>query len=417
MPVEGPRGVASFEFFAPPLIVFGRGRLGELGRLVAARGRRALLVTGERFLEASGLMAEITGLLAGAGVAATPYRVSGEPDVEAADAGAELARRESCDVIVAVGGGSAIDAGKAIGALATNGGSALDYMEVVGRGLRLERPSLPVVAVPTTAGTGAEATRNAVLGHAASRRKASLRSPHLLPQVALVDPSLTDSLPRAVTAASGLDALTQLIEACLSRRANPMASALALDGIRRAVRALPRAWADGGDRAARDDMALAALESGLALTSAGLGAVHGLSGPLGGAFPVPHGIACAALLPHAFAANARRLLAGSAEDPVVGRLRDVAAAIVAAGGPDEAAAAPADVAGRQEEDLASLVAAATRILLDLQRRLGVPSLGAFGVRPEHVAALVRESRASSSMRTNPVDLSDADLAAILEAAL
>lgn len=397
-----------FGFFSPLEIVFGRGSLAQLGVLAARWGTRCLLVTGSRSLAASGRLAEVEGSLRAVGLSWVSFPVAGEPEVELVDAGAELARRERCDAVVAVGGGSVLDAGKAIAAVATNGGSALDYMEVIGRGLPLRQPGLPVVAVPTTAGTGAEATRNAVLGHRASRRKASLRSPHLLPRVALVDPSLTDSLPPHQTAASGLDCLTQLVEAYLSRGANPLTDALALDGARRAAAALPRACADPADREARDAMALAALQSGLALGSAGLGVVHGLSGPLGGAFPVPHGLACAALLPHAFAANARRLLdAADDRGPGLRRLATLSAALLGEAAP----CLPAP------DDAAALAERAASFLRRLCASLGVPRLSAYGVTAADLPDLARQALQSSSTRYNPVAFGEADLVALLAAAL
>ncbi len=402
-----PPGPPAFSFFSPLEVRFGRGRLTELGQVAAQWGGRCLLVTGRASLSAANRLADVEGALAAAGLSWVRWEVGGEPDVETVDAGVELARRERCDVVVAVGGGSALDAGKAIAAVAANGGSALDYMEVIGAGRPLARPGLPVVAVPTTAGTGAEVTRNAVLGHRPSRRKASLRSPHLLPRAALVDPSLTDSLPPALTAASGLDCLTQLVEAYLSRGANPFSDVLALDGVRRAAAALPRAHRDPGDAAARDAMALAALESGLALGSGGLGAVHGISGPLGGAFPVPHGFACAALLPHVFAANGRRLLA-TGRPEVLERLAALAAALQGEAAP--ASAADPAAAG----DLLERAAARLRLLC---REMGVPGLASFGVRKRDLPEIARQARRSSSTRYNPVELTEEDLEELLAAAL
>lgn len=418
--IPGP----SFDFHAPPRVVFGRGRLAELPALAAPLGRRALVVTGARWARASGLLEEVRRLLAGAGVKAYHAAVSGEPEVAAVDAAAAAARSLGCELVVGLGGGSALDAAKAAAVLATNGGSALDYLEVVGAGRRLQRPGLPVIAIPTTAGTGAEATRNAVLGHPPSGRKASLRHPYLLPRVALVDPALTDTLPREVTAAAGLDALTQLLESYLSRRAHPLTDALALDGLRRVAHALPRACGlehDPGGAghpqpdprdlaAARDDLALAALESGLCLGSAGLGIVHGLSGPLGGRFPVPHGLACAALLPHAFRVNARALLRADPEAPAARRLVTLAGALLqpapGAAGP---VAPPATPGGA-----AALVEAWLR---DLTERLAVPRLSAFGVRAEDVPALARAGLASSSTACNPVPLTPEEVEEILAAAL
>ncbi len=409
--------MTSFDFYAPTRILFGRGRLEELPRLASALGRRALLVTGAASARGSGLLDRLERLLAAGGVRAVAFPVAGEPEVETVDRAAAAARAAGCDLVIGVGGGSCLDAAKAAALLATNAGSALDYLEVIGRGLRPERPGLPVIAVPTTAGTGAEVTRNAVLGHPPARRKASLRHEYVLPRLALVDPALTDGLPRPVTAASGLDALTQLLEAFLSRRAHPFSDALALDGLRRAARALPLAYrlAPGaGDRpaepgadlrAARDDLALAALASGLCLGSAGLGVIHGLSGPLGGRFPIPHGLACATLLPHAFRVNARAILRAGADTPAALRLLPLATALL----PDPAAALPRTPAQAAE--------AIASFLQDLVRRLGVPRLAEFGVAPRDVPELAREALASSSTRSNPVDLTAAEVEEILYAAL
>lgn len=430
-----------FDFFSPARVAFGRGRLAELGPTAASLGRHALLVTGRASARASGLLDEVCRLLAAAGVGATPFAVAGEPEVETVDRAAEAARAGGCDLVIAVGGGSCLDAAKAAALLASNGGSALDYLEVIGGGRKPERPGLPLVAVPTTAGTGAEATRNAVLGHAPSGRKASLRHAFLLPRVALVDPALTDGLPPAVTAASGLDALTQLLEAYLSRGANPLTDAMALDGLRRAARALPAACAAAAAAAngkpaqdpaaaatARDEMALAALASGICLGSAGLGVIHGISGPLGGRFPIPHGLACAALLPHAFAANARALLA---PDGAGGRAATPGG--IAPGAPSPSArkfvplaralGLPLPDGGRNGDeagdggDPRAAAEAVTAYLGDLVRRLEVPRLSAYGVTRESLGDIARDALGSSSSRTNPVDLTAAQVEGILAAAL
>lgn len=415
----------SFDFFSPTRILFGRGRFSELESLVAAYGRHALLVMGARSARESGLLARAQDVLGRAGVAVTAFHVSGEPEVEAVDRAAELARSEGCDVVVGMGGGSCLDTAKAAGVAATNtrgGGSVLDYLEIVGQGRKPERPGLPVIAVPTTGGTGAEATRNAVLGHAPSRRKVSLRHEYLLPRGALVDPALTDGLPPEVTAAAGLDALTQLIEAYLSRGANPFTEALALDGIRRAARALPGAYAaacgssrgpavgsaapspgDGDAQAARDDLSLAALESGLCLGSAGLGIIHGLSGPLGGRYPIPHGFACAVLLPHAFRANARTILRAGTDSPLSRRLLRLAEAL--------------GVGPRRPPDPAGAAESVAAFLQDLVRCLAVPRLREFGAAPADLPELARAALSSSSSRYNPVDLSAAAIEEILSAAL
>jgi len=242
-------------------------------------------------------------LLRDASVESTLFRQRGEPQVADVEQAVAAAREAGCDVLVALGGGSAIDCGKAVAGVVANGGTPLDYMEVIGQGRPLTRPALPWVAVPTTAGTGAEVTRNAVVGEPSKKFKASLRSELLLPRVALVDPELGVGVPPAVTAASGMDALCQLIESYTSTGAQPMTDALALRGIELAARALPRVYRDGTDLDAREDMALAALLSGVTLTNAGLGAVHGFAAPLGANFPVPHGTICGLLLPNVIRAN------------------------------------------------------------------------------------------------------------------
>lgn len=390
-----------FEFTAPPLVVFGAGSLDRLGELAARFGRRAWLVTGAGALERSGVVARASERLAAAGISVARQAVEGEPDTAAVDRGVRAAREAGCDLVVGLGGGSALDAAKAVACLLGNGGEALDYLEVVGRGRPVEKPSVPFVAVPTTAGTGSEATRNAVLADAASGVKASIRHESLLPRVALLDPALTHSLPPDVTARTGLDAIVQLIEPYVSKRAHPMVDALALEGLRRASAALPRAYADGDDAEARADMMLAALWSGLALAHAGLGAAHALAGPLGGAFPVPHGVACAATIPFAMAANLRAAARGAAAPETLRRYADVARALGAAGdaGDEEAA-----IAGVEH-------------VRELCALLNVPKLSAYGVTRAAIPALVERAKATSSMKANPAELPDAELAGILEHAI
>jgi len=268
-----------FDFFPTPRIVFGRGRVAEIGPVARSLGRRALLVYNGDEPGAGGPVDRVAALLREASVETTLFRQRGEPRVADVERAVAAAREAGCDVLVALGGGSAIDCGKAIAGVVANGGSPLDYMEVIGRGRPLTRAALPWVAVPTTAGTGAEVTRNAVVGEPARKFKASLRSELLLPRVALVDPELGKGVPPAVTAASGMDALCQLIESYTSSGAGPMTDALALKGIALVADALPRAYRDGGDLDAREAMALAALLSGITLTNAGLGAVHGFAAP------------------------------------------------------------------------------------------------------------------------------------------
>jgi len=384
---------ARFEFATAQRIVFGAGASAELPAIAASFGRRALIVTGG----SAGRHAALIEKIRAAVDAAEVFTVSGEPTVDLAELGATRARALGCDVVIALGGGSAIDAGKAIAALAANPGPALDYLEVVGRGLALPHGSLPFIAVPTTAGTGAEVTRNAVLAVPAARVKVSLRSPSMLPRLALVDPALAIDLPAATTAATGMDALTQLIEPFLSSRATPFVDALCRDGIPRVARALPRAVAEPHDLQARSDLALGALYSGMALANAGLGAAHGFAAPIGGQFPAPHGAVCAALLPHVLAANLAALRARAPEHPSLAKSGELA--VLLTGRTD---ATPAD---------------AVTVCRDLARTLAIPSLARWGVTRDAIAELVAKAAAASSMKANPIPLTHDELTGILEAAL
>jgi alcohol dehydrogenase class IV len=325
------------------------------------------------------------------------FPIHGEPTVETVRRGAQLARAEDCDLVIALGGGSAIDAGKAIATLLSNGGDPLDYLEVVGQAKPLTRPSAPFIAIPTTAGTGAEVTRNVVLSSPEHRVKASLRSPYMLPRLAVVDPELTLDLPAALTASTGLDALTQLIEPYVSCRANPLTDLYCVEGMRLAASALRRAWRDGHDLAARTDMAFASLLGGLALSNAGLGAVHGFAAPLGGMFEAPHGALCAALLPHAMRVNIAALRASPSHMESV--LRYAAVARILTGRAD---ATP--------EDGADWVAA-------LCRDLEIQPLAAYGVRASDVPELVDRAGRASSMRANPIKLTHGQLQELLTRAI
>ena len=281
----------------------GPGRAAELPAVLAGLGSRVLVCTGSRPDSHAELLANLQ-------LPAAVVTVAGEPTTESAGAAAVTARQQGADVIAAIGGGSVMDLAKAVAMLLGNGGDPLDYLEVIGSGRKITKPSVPVVAVPTTAGTGAEVTANAVLASPAHRIKASLRSVLMIPRVAIVDPLLTLSCPPQVTAASGLDALTQCLEPFVSVQANPLTDGLAAAGLRHAGTGLRRAYADGTDIQARTDMALCSLLGGMALANAKLGAVHGLASVVGGAADVPHGAACAALLAPVVEANVRALRSG-----------------------------------------------------------------------------------------------------------
>lgn len=382
-----------FEFVTAGRILFGEGRLAEVGTLAAGLGRRALVVMGRAVERAAPLFARLDE----AGVAHEIFTVAHEPTVELALDGTRRARDLGCDLVIGFGGGSALDTAKAIAALLTNPGDPFDYLEVVGRGAALTRPAAPTIAIPTTAGTGSEVTRNAVLAVPAQRVKVSLRSPLMLPAIALIDPELTYSLPPDVTAYTGLDALTQVIEPFVTPAANPLTDAVCREGIRRAGRALRRAVRQGDDRAARADMAFVALCGGLALANARLGAVHGFAGPFGGMFDAPHGAVCAALLPHVMAANVAALRARSPGHPALGRYDEVARLLTG----DEHATADAGVTW----------------VRDLVAELGVPGLAIYGLDEAAFDVLISAAQRASSMKGNPIALTDDELRAILQQAL
>jgi alcohol dehydrogenase len=388
--------MVTFDFSTAQRIVFGAGRLAELGALAARLGRRAALVTGGHSLEASGRLAGIEDQLRRAGMVWSRIRIEGEPTVETIDAAAAEAGKAGeagVELVIAVGGGSVLDAGKALAALLANGGRTLDYLEGVGRGKSLEAPARPVIAVPTTAGTGSEATKNAVIGDAAHTFKRSMRYDGMLPAVALVDPELTYDCPPRVTAACGMDAVTQLLESFVSSRAGPLTDALAERGLRVAA-VLERLIEEPGDRAAREAMALGSLLGGVCLANAGLGAVHGLAAPLGALFPIAHGAVCAALLPAVVRANAARARA-TAGSELIEKYRAGARWLTGE--------------ALEPEALAERLAA-------LHARAGLKRLGELGVRRDDIARIVAGAR-GNSMKTNPVALADEELERVLKESL
>jgi alcohol dehydrogenase class IV len=383
----------SFEFATAARIMVGPGRAEKLPTVLAALGSRVLVCTGAKPERQAQLLASV-------GLPAAVFPVAAEPTVELARAAVATAREHGADVVAAIGGGSVIDTGKAVAMLLANGGDPLDYLEVVGSGQDITRGAVPCIAVPTTAGTGAEVTANAVLAVPSHGVKASLRSPLMIPRVALVDPLLTVSCPPAVTAASGLDALTQCLEPFVSVQATPLTDGLAREGLRRASAGLRAAYADGSDTSARADMALCSLLGGMALANAKLGAVHGLAGVVGGVADVPHGMACAALLAPVVEANVRVLRAstpGAVADDFLDRYAEAARLLT--GHP----------AASIEDGLAWI--------RETVALLAVPGLAAAGLGRRHLDDIAAKALTSSSMKGNPVALSQADLKAILLQAL
>ena len=384
----------NYDFLSPTQIVFGWGRRSELGKLAAKLGSRVFLVSGSRTLERTGVIEHIAAGFDQCGLKTERFEAaSHEPEVADVDLlVAEFLKREPTerDVVVAIGGGSTIDLAKAAAAIVRNrqGSSVVDFLEGVGRGLQITQPPLNVIAVPTTSGTGTEVTKNAVISSYQPAFKKSLRSDLMIPRIVLVDPELTVSLPRETTAYTGMDAITQLIESYISRRAAPIPQALTLSGLKLAIPALPAVVRDGSSREDREAMSQAALLSGLALANSGLGLAHGVAAALGSHCRVPHGLACAVMLPAALRIN---LAVRERELAKLERLFD-------------------DSYSSVGEAAAAFVSRIETLCL----AIGIPSqLREIGVAIEQLPALVSGSR-GNSMSGNPRDVSDRELLAVLQ---
>ncbi|MGB2928115.1 MAG: iron-containing alcohol dehydrogenase [Desulfobacterales bacterium] len=381
-----------FEFATTSRIIFGRGTLKEVPALAIQMGGRPLVVTGKNTERAASLL----DLLKTTGMQPLTFGVPGEPTIEMTLEGIQLARKKACDVVIGIGGGSVIDAAKAIAALLTNTGDIMDYLEVIGQGQPLIQASAACIAIPTTAGTGAEVTRNSVLASTEHRVKVSLRSPTMLPDLAVIDPELTYSMPPSLTASTGLDALTQILEPFVSLQSNPLTDALCREGLKRVARSLRRAFEKGTDTAAREDMAIASLFGGLALANSKLGAVHGFAGTMGAMFSIPHGVICACLLPHVMEVNVKALQRrGTLE--FLSRYDEVARLLT--GKPDAGATDGIDW------------------IHDLCNALDVAPLFEFGITEAHFPEMIAGAKRASSMKGNPVELTDEELTEILRKAV
>lgn len=381
-----------FEFATSHRILFGRGQLNSVGAAARLLGSRALIISGRSPERAD----RLEGLLKAAGLLTSRFSVAGEPTVPEVLQACREAASGSCDLLVGIGGGSAMDAAKAVAALLANPGEPLDFLEVVGKGQPLKNPSLPCITLPTTAGSGAEVTRNAVLSSPEHRVKVSLRGHGLLSRLAIVDPDLTLGLPPELTASTGLDALTQLIEPYVSVRANPITDGFCLDGLRRVARSLEKCWMRPNDIASREDMSMASLQGGLALANSGLGAIHGLAGAIGGMWNAPHGAVCAALLAPVTEVNIHALRHRLPNSVSLSRYRYVAR-----------------ILSGKEEVSADAAVAWTR---DLVHRLGLPRLRDLGVSHEHFPTVIEKGLQSSSMKGNPIALTVAELKGALDRA-
>ena len=381
-----------FEFATAGRIIFGNGSLKKVGEIAPGFGRKTLVVSGSGSVPLEPLLS----VLEAAGVEPEIFRVGHEPDIPTIERGLALAKETGCEFVIGFGGGSSLDSAKAISALLTNTGELMDYLEVVGKGQKIANPAAPMIALPTTAGTGTEVTRNAVISSPEHHVKVSMRSPLMIPSVAIVDPELTLTMPPSVTASTGMDALTQVIEAYVSNRANPMTDVIAAEGIKRGAQSLLAAYQNGQDLTAREDMALTSLFGGLALANGGLGAVHGFAGPIGGMFQAAHGAICASLLPYVMKYNARVIQSLSGMDALLQRFRQVAAWVT--GNPTAS------------------IDEGVKWLEDLAKSLQIPGLRDIGIERADFPRIIEKSKASSSMQKNPVKLDEQTLEAILDEA-
>ena len=379
-----------FEFATATRIIFGPGTIREVAPEAAEMGKRAFVITGRSPERAQPLLEQLNAHQTGY----VTFNVPSEPTTTIVNEAVEQARLSKSDLVIGIGGGSVIDTGKTIAAMLTNSGQLLDYLEVVGPGLPLTKTPAPYIAIPTTAGTGAEVTRNAVLAVPEKQVKVSMRSPLMLPRLAVVDPELTHSMSPSITASTGLDALTQLIEAYVSNKANPLTDGICREGLKRAARSLRKAYENGNDPDAREDMALASLFSGLALANARLGAVHGFAGPLGGMIFAPHGVICARLLPFVCEANVQALHNREPDSPALVRFDEIAKIVT---GKNKARAADG-----------------VEWIQNLCKALTVPPLTQFGLKEQDFTTVVAKAQKSSSMKGNPIPLTDNELMQILK---
>ena len=396
--------VGSFSVSRLPRIVFGAGVFQRLPAIVSEYGKQLLIVTGGQSLRQSARWPQLLRDLNAAGFRLQDIKVEGEPSPQFVDAAVTAYRAQGIDVVLGIGGGSALDAAKAIAGLLPSGNSVMDYLEGVGRGVSYTGPATPFIAVPTTAGTGSEATKNAVLSvQGADGFKKSFRHEALVAQVAVVDPELLATCPPEVIAANGMDAFTQLLESYVSARAHPFTDALAASGMQAVREGFFAAWRGGNDMQAargRACMAYAALLSGMTLAQAGLGSVHGLAAPIGAYYPIPHGVVCGTLVAAATEINVRALKDRDPQNPALEKYAAIGRLL-------------ADIPPRDSQAARSEL---VRVLYEWTTRLKMPTLGTYGIDESHVAKIVAGSR-GSSMKTNPIVLTDAEVADIVGARL
>jgi alcohol dehydrogenase class IV len=382
-----------FEFSTASRIIFGSGRLNSIGDSAAEFGKKALIVWGGPKV----ISGRLVTLLEANEISCSMMKIEQEPTTDMIRMLVDFAQHSSSDLVIGIGGGSALDSAKVVAAMLSNPGEITDYLEVIGLHRPLLTPSLPLIAIPTTSGTGAEVTKNAVLGSPQHHVKVSLRSPYLLPKIALIDPELTLSVPSTITAFTGLDALTQLIEPYVCNNPNPLTDALCREGIQSIARSIYQVYDHGCDLQAREDMSLASLFSGISLANAKLGAVHGLAGPLGGEIPAPHGAICARLLPVVMDANLTALKEREPDHPVLERFETIGK--ILCNEPDATA----------DEGI--------QWIRNFCHHANIPALSAYGLTEDKFDNILEKSGKASSMKGNPIILTEVELRNILQISL
>jgi len=382
----------NFEFATSTHIIFENGSFKKVPVLIKELGSKVFIVTGKN----QKLVNQLSEWLTAINIQFELFSIYSEPVTTDIEKGTELARKSSCSVVLGIGGGSVIDSAKAIAALAPNKGELTDYLEVIGKGRRLEKAPLPFIAIPTTAGTGAEVTKNSVIKSLEHSVKVSLRSDLMYPKVALIDPELTLTMPLKITASTGVDALTHLLETFVSSQSNPFIDILCREGMKRISAFLELAFNDGNNLEARENMAMASMLGGMALANVKLGAVHGFAGPLGGMFTIPHGAVCACLLPAVMEINISTLKDKNQHSQLL-KYNEVAQILT---GNNNAVARDGVV-----------------WVKELVKKLQIPTLSDFHLSTDSFPELIEKAKNSSSMKGNPVELDNEQLHAILHKSL
>ena len=380
----------NFNFSTSHNIIFGAGKITELSKVIETYGKKVLIVRTP--LENN--FSKVINIIEKANKEWISYTVEHEPTTVTINDVVKSAREFNTELVVALGGGSVIDTGKAVSALLANPGQLIDYLEVVGKGLPLQKRSVPLIAIPTTAGTGSEVTRNAVIEVPENKVKVSLRGIFIQPEIALIDPEFTISVPPQVTAYSGMDAFIQVIEPYVSTKANLMTDIFCREGIKSGATSLLKAYSDGNDLSARINMSWVSLLGGICLANSGLGAVHGFAGTIGGMFHIPHGAICASLLPSVMEVNINALKQRNPDSISINRYQEVFQIVT--GNPNVS------------------ILAGLNWFRELQVKLQISSLTKLGISKDIFPDIIKQSKIASSMKANPILLNDDELIEILE---